>query len=133
MRVAAVCTVMLLLIMFIACPTKHTDDYEMVMVNYDSLFSLGDSAIKQHYIEQARHQLMQDSLNKAMVTYKDQLTNREQVEAEIRQRVIFKDTVITRRHIVRQVDTIRVVIRDTIYVPYEVVVQEKKKKKRKWN
>ena len=133
MRLAALLTFIIILVIMAGCPPKTQEECEVPVVNYDSLFSLGDSAMKQHYIQQAQQYLVQDSLSRAMITYKDQLINREKVESEIRNRVIFKDTTIIRRHIVRQVDTIRVVIRDTLYVPFEVVVQEKKKKKRKWN
>lgn len=132
MRIAALLTFLIVLVLLAGCPAKHQEECVAPKVNYDSLFSLGDSAIKNHYIQQAQHQLVQDSLNRAMITYKDKLTNRKQVEAQIRQRVIFKDTIITRRHTIRKVDTVRVVVRDTIYVPYEVMVQEKKKKKRIW-
>jgi len=131
MRLAALLTFIIILVIMAGCPVKHQEECEVPVVNYDSLFSLGDSAMKQHYIQQAMHQLVQDSLNRAMVTYKDQLINRVKVESEIRKRIIFKDTTIIRRHIVRQVDTIRMVIRDTVYIPFEVVVDTKKKRKRK--
>lgn len=136
MRVAAVCTVMILLIMFVACPKKQVDEcatISMEQVNYDSLFSLGDSAIKQYYIDEAREQIHRDSLSKVMLSFKDQLINREKVEAQIRQRVVFKDTTIIRRHIVRQVDTIKTIIRDTVYVEETIIVpiETKRKKKRK--
>ena len=131
MRIAALLTFMIVLVLLAGCPAKHQEECGVPVVNYDSLFSLGDSAIKHHYIQQAQHQLVQDSLNRAMINYRDKLTNRKQVEAQIRQRVIFKDTIITRRHIVRKVDTVRVVVRDTIYVPYEVMVQEKKRKRKR--
>ena len=136
MRVAAVCTVMLLLILFVACPKKQVDECSTVsteMVNYDSLFSLGDSAIKQYYIEEAREQIYRDSLSKEMLSFKDQLINREKVEAEIRQRVIFKDTVIIRRHIVKKVDTLRTIIRDTVYVEETIIVPIETKRKKKRN
>jgi len=132
MRAGALFCVVIILIMIVACPQKQEDDnYQYTIVNYDSLFNLGDSAIKHHYIQQAEQYIVRDSLSRAMVDYKDQLTNREQVEAQIRQRVIFKDTVITRRHIVRKVDTIKVVIRDTVYVQETVIVPIKKRKRKR--
>ena len=131
MRLAAVCTVMLLLILFVACPKKQVDECATEQINYDSLFSLGDSAIKQYYIDEAREQIHRDSLSKEMLFFKDQLINREKVEAETRQRVIFKDTVIIRRHTVKKVDTIKVVIRDTVYVEETVIVPVETKRKRR--
>ena len=133
MRIAAVTTLLLCLIMFVACPKKQVDDCDTEQVNYDSLFSLGDSAIKQYYLEEAREQIYRDSLSKEMLSFKDQLINREKVEAQIRQRIIFKDTTIIRRHIVRQVDTIRMIVRDTVFVEETIIVpiETKRKKKRK--
>ena len=133
MKAGALFCLVIILIMFIACPQKQEEDFQYTIVNYDSLFNLGDSAIKEHYIQQAQQYLVQDSLSKEMLSYKGQLSNREKVESEIRQRVIFKDTVITRRHIVRKVDTIKVVVRDTIYVQETIIVpiETKRRKKRR--
>lgn len=131
MRIAAVTTLMILLIMFVACPQKKVEECSTEKINYDSLFSLGDSAIKSYYVEEAREQLIEDSLNKEMLSFKEKLKNREKVEAQIRQRIIFKDTIIYKRHTVRKVDTIKIVVRDTLYVPFEVMVEEKKKRKRR--
>ena len=131
MRAGALFCVVIILIMFVACPQKQEDDFEYTIVNYDSLFNLGDSAIKHHYIQQAEQYIVRDSLSRAMVDYRNKLTNREQVEAQIRQRVIFKDTTIVRRHIVRKVDTIKVVIRDTVYVQETVIVPIKKRKRKR--
>jgi len=133
MRIAAVTTLLLCLIMFVACPKKQVDECATEIVNYDSLFSLGDSAMKSYYLEEAREKLTEDSLSKEMLSFKDQLINREKVEAQIRQRIIFKDTTIIRRHIVRQVDTIKTIVRDTVYVEETIIVpiETKRKKKRK--
>ena len=133
MRIAAVTTLLLCLIMFVACPKKQVDECATEIVNYDSLFSLGDSAMKSYYLEEAREQIYRDSLSKEMLSFKDQLINREKVEAQIRQRIIFKDTTIIRRHIVRQVDTIKTIVRDTVYVEETIIVpiETKRKKKRK--
>ena len=133
MRIAAVTTLLLCLIMFVACPKKQVEQCTIEIVNYDSLFSLGDSAIKQYYIDEAREQIHRDSLSKEMLSFKDQLINREKVEAEIRQRIIFKDTTIIRRHIVRQVDTIRMIVRDTVYVEETIIIPIETKRKKKRN
>mgnify|MGYP003149783229 CR=1 FL=1 len=133
MRIAAITTLLLCLIMFVACPKKQVDECATEQVNYDSLFSLGDSAIKQYYLEEAKEQIYRDSLSKEMLSFKDQLINREKVEAEIRQRVIFKDTTIIRRHIVRQVDTLRTIIRDTVYVEETIIIPIETKRKKKRN
>jgi len=126
--------VILVIFLLTGCP-QESGDIGYTPVNYDSLFSLGDSAIKHHYIEQAHYKLTQDSLSREMIAYKDQLINREQVEAQIRERVIFKDTVIYQKKRVVQEETIysHTYIHDTIIVFITDTVRLSKREARRRN
>ncbi len=88
--------------------------------NYDSLFNIGDSVLRDMYIEQAKQRMYHDSLNGKVSTYQIQLNEKRTFEAQ--QRRIYKDTIIYNTRTKTITDTVfkhvylTDTIRDTIFV-----------------
>ena len=88
--------------------------------NYDSLFSIGDSVLTDHYINQAKQKMYHDSLNGEVSSYQVKLSKKQIKEQK--ERIIYKDTIIYRKKVKTIIDTIRSkvyltdTIRDTIFV-----------------
>ena len=121
--------------MLIGCNQgAEPEQCEAPQTNYDSLFSIGDSVLVDFYISQAEQKMNIDSLNASVSSYQGKLRNREKVESEIRERIIFKDTIIYRKKVktvyitltdtIRNTEYVTDTIRDTLYI--------KAKKKRRW-
>ena len=93
-------------------------------VNLDSLFSIGDSILASHYIEQAQQQLKIDSITVELCKKK---------EKEERERIIYRDTVIYQEQVEVVLKTITDTIYDIVYVTdtIESIVDAEDKKKRK--
>ena len=93
---------------------------EAPQTNYDSLFSIGDSILSDHYTQEAIERMYQDSLKGEVSSYQIRL-NQKQIKEE-RERIIYKDTIIYRKKVKTIFDTIRTkvyltdTIRDTIYL-----------------
>jgi len=126
-------------ILLLGCGVGSVDTIETNLrnTNLDSLFSIGDSVLATLYIQQAIQQTNMDSLSVSLSDYKStlqdtegKLKNREKVESKIRQRIIFKDTIVYRQ----ETHITHVTVRDTIYITDTirdtVYVKNRKKKRR---
>jgi hypothetical protein len=103
---------------------------EIPVVNLDSLFRIGDSVLENLYIKHEQQRTSMDSLNISLSDYQGKLINREKVESEIRNRIIYKDTIVYRQ----KVQTVYTTVRDTIYITdtiRDTVYVKKRKKKRR--
>ena len=111
----------------------HEEQCEERTINYDSLFSIGDSVLVDYYISQAEQKTNMDSLNASVSSYQGKLRNREKVESEIRERIIYHDTVVYRKEVKTLYTTLTETIRDTVYVTDTIrdTVYVKKQRKRK--
>ena len=93
---------------------------EAPQTNYDSLFSIGGSALTDLYINQAQQRLHQDSLKGEVFSFQIRLSEKQIKEQK--DRVVYKDTIIYRKKVKTIYDTIRTkvyltdTIRDTIYL-----------------
>jgi len=122
-------------LLLIGCPQhkveeKNLEESQISSINLDSLFSIGDSVLATLYIQQTQQKVSLDSLNTSLSDYQGKLINREKVESKIRQRIIFKDTIVYRQ----ETHITHVTVRDTIYVTDTirdtVYVKNRKKKRR---
>lgn len=104
---------------------------EAPQTNYDSLFSIGGSALTDLYIDQAKQQMYHDSLNGEVSVYQMQLNEKKTFEAQ--QRTIYKDTIIYRKRIKTITDTVfkHVYLTDTIRDTIFVTVKRERKRKKK--
>ena len=125
----------LLIISSILVGCSPEEEYcEAPKTNYDSLFSIGDSVLTNHYVNQAKQRMYHDSLNGEVSSYQIRLSEKQIKEQ--RERIIYKDTIIYRKKIKTIIDTIRNkvyltdTIKDTIFI---TVKKEKKKGKKKRN
>lgn len=128
-------------VLLLGCGVGSVDTTETSLrnTNLDSLFSIGDSVLATLYIQQAVQQTNMDSLSVRLLDYKSTLQNtegklkdREKVESEIRQRIIFKDTIVYRQ----ETHVTHITVRDTIYITdtiRDTVYVKKRKKKRSRN
>jgi len=116
-------------IFLIGCGNHKSDleECNTPNANLDSLFTIGDSVLANFYIEQARQRLHQDSLSGSLSLYEIRL-QQKQIREE-RQRIIFKDTIIYRKKVRVQIDTIyeKVHITDTIRDTVFITKRELKK------
>ena len=93
---------------------------EAPQTNYDSLFSIGDSMLSDHYTNEAIEKMYQDSLRGEVFSFQIRLSEKQIKEQQ--ERIIYKDTIIYRKKIKTIYDTIRTkvyltdTIRDTIYL-----------------
>jgi len=86
------------------------DEHCDYKVNYDSLFSVGDSILSDHYTQEAIERMYQDSLKGEVSSYQIMLSQKQIKEQK--ERIIYKDTIIYRK----KTKTITDTIRDTIYL-----------------
>jgi len=124
-------------LLLIGCNQKAEQIAILPSTNLDSLFSIGDSVLATLYMQQAQQRINMDSLSVSLLDYKStlqdtegKLKNREKVESKIRQRIIFKDTIVYRQ----ETHITHITVRDTIYVTDTirdtVYVKNRKKKRR---
>jgi len=120
-------------ILFIGCPTKDIDNDEELHythMDYDSLYKLGDSVLKNFYETQAAVEQYHDSLHGSLSVYETKLKEKH-IQEEMN-RIVYKDSIVKRVRFkeVIKVDTIKkeVVIVDTIRDTVEVSYFQWKKK-----
>ena len=100
-------------------------------INYDSLFSIGDSVLMNLYMSQAEQRLYHDSLTGTLSNYEIKLQEK-QIKEE-RERIVYRDTIIYRKEVKTLYTTLTDTIRDTVYVTDTIrdTVYVRKKRKRK--
>ena len=122
-----------LLIFIIGCSVKENenDDLQYTHTDYDSLYRLGDSVLKDYYEIQAANEHYHDSLHGSLSLYETKL--QEKHIREERDRIKYKDTVIVRIQFkeVVKMDTIfkKVVVTDTIRDTVKISYFQQKKNK----
>ena len=93
---------------------------EALKVNYDSLFSIGDSVLIDLYAQKAQQKMHNDSLSDEVFSYQIKLDKK--LIQDKKQRIVYKDTVVYKKKIKTITDTVRKyiyltdTIRDTVYV-----------------
>jgi hypothetical protein len=109
---------------------QQIETVDDVRVNLDSLFTIGDSLMREFSTSRTQQQSCRDSLIGEVSNYQTAL-NQKQVREE-RDRIVYRDTVIVRKKVMTVTDTIHTTIHltDTIRDTVIVVTQRKKKTKK---
>ena len=115
MRITALLTILCWLVIFVGCPKKEPV-YTHTVTPIDSLFSLGDSAIKVLNQQKTKDKCFKDSLHKTLSSLSEQARNQmEGYEVQLQQKEIrkrrLKDTIIY----VHKYDTIYNQVQVTVY------------------
>mgnify|MGYP003151973525 CR=1 FL=1 len=119
MRITALLTILCWMVIFIGCPKKDTV-YTHTPTPLDSLFSLGDSAIRVLNQQKTKDQCFKDSLHKTLSSISQQARSQmESYEVQLQQkevrRILRKDSIVWIRKYDTIVTNIEVFQYDTIH------------------
>ena len=123
------------LVLFWGCPsTPEQEHCEIPRNNLDSIFSIGDSVLKDYFIVREKQKLYEDSLY-GKITFQESALKEKQAREE-RQRVIYRDTIVYIKEVKKLIKyvndtiynqvTLTDTVRDTVYVK---VKRDKKRSK----
>tara|TARA_R110002020_G_scaffold102076_1_gene239951 strand:+ start:1318 stop:1722 length:405 start_codon:yes stop_codon:yes gene_type:complete len=119
MRITALLTILCWMVVFVGCPKKDTI-YTHQSTSLDSLFSLGDSAIKVLNKQKTKDQCFKDSLHKTLSSLSEQTQTQIQgYEVQLQQKEIRKATIKDTTIYTYKYDTIynhvQVTVLDTVH------------------
>tara|TARA_R100000656_G_scaffold108458_1_gene80533 strand:- start:55 stop:459 length:405 start_codon:yes stop_codon:yes gene_type:complete len=119
MRITALLTILCWMVIFIGCPKKDTV-YTHTPTPLDSLFSLGDSAIRVLNQQKTKDQCFKDSLHKTLSSISQQARSQmESYEVQLQQKETrkrrLKDTVIYVSHYDTIYNQVQVTVYDTVH------------------
>jgi hypothetical protein len=119
MRITALLTILCWMVVFVGCPKKDTI-YTHQSTSLDSLFSLGDSAIKVLNKQKTKDQCFKDSLHKTLSSLSEKTQTQIQgYEVQLQQKEIRKATIKDTTIYTYKYDTIynhvQVTVLDTVH------------------